>query len=104
MPLPPFAHFPAAAAGPYGHMNPMLALATANGLYGHGGHGGPGHPRGRGGGGGGGNMRGGMRGFDNGNWGEEFTTLLPYRIWLRSRLNHIFAVVFSEAMMVTVTQ
>ena len=81
MPLPPFAHFPAAAAGPYGHMNPMLAFATANGLYGHGGHGGPGHPRGRGGGGGGGggNMRGGMqRGFDNGNWGEEFTKLLPY--------------------------
>ena len=80
MPLPPFAHFP--AAGPYGPMNPMLALATANGLYGHGGHGGPGHPRGGPGrGGGGGSMRGGMsRGFDNGNWGEEFTKLLPHLI------------------------
>ena len=77
MPLPPFAHFP--AAGPYGPMNPMLALATANGLYGHGGHGAGGgpHPRGGPGGRGGGNMRGGMqRGFDNGSWGEEFTKLL----------------------------
>ena len=87
MPLPPFAHFP--AAGPYGPMNPMLALATANGLYGHGGAGGGGpHPRGGPGGRGGGNMRGGMqRGFDNGNWGEEFTKLLPCRIWLRCRLS-----------------
>ena len=75
MPLPPFAHFP--AAGPYGPMNPMLALATANGLYGHGGAGGGPHPRGGPGGRGGGNMRGGMqRGFDNGSWGEEFTKLL----------------------------
>ena len=77
MPLPPFAHFPAAYGPP--HMNPMLAhiAATANGLYGHGGHGGPhgGHRGGPGGGGGGrGGMRGGggmHRGFDNGNWGEE---------------------------------
>ena len=80
MPLPPFAHFPA-AYGPHPHLNPMLALAaTANGLYGHGGHGhggphGGGHrggpgggPGGRGGGGRGGGMH---RGFDNGNWGEN---------------------------------
>ena len=86
MPLPPFAHFP--AAGPYGPMNPMLALATANGLYGHGGHGGGGGPHPRGGhpggrGGGGGNMRGGMqRGFDNASWGEEFTKLSAYPYWL----------------------
>ena len=83
MPLPPFAHFPAAYGPP--HMNPMLAhiAATANGLYG--GHGGPhggGHRGGPGGGGGGrGGMRGGggggmHRGFDNGNWGEELEKYL----------------------------
>ena len=87
MPLPPFAHFPAAAYGHHPHMNPMLAhiAATANGLYG--GHGGPhggGHRGGPGGGGGGrGGMRGGggggmHRGFDNGNWGEELEKYLVH--------------------------